>query len=73
MLHIRLTTLAYLLLELSPFVLFEKDFVCFVTGIHFGIFRWYLAEMYNRTRQHVVYKNDNSVFLTFGIISLYYI
>ena len=27
MLHTRLTTLAFLLLELSPFVLFEKDFV----------------------------------------------
>ena len=40
----RMTTLAFLLLELSPFVLFEIDFSS-VTGIPFGIFRWYLAEM----------------------------
>ena len=40
--HTRLTTLAFLLLELSPFILFEKKFCFFsVIQIHFTIFRWY--------------------------------
>ena len=41
----KMTTLAFLLLDLSPLVLFEIDFSSALTGIHFGIFGWYLAEM----------------------------
>ena len=36
--HIRMTTLAFLLLELSPFVLFEIDFISALSRIPFGIF-----------------------------------
>ena len=44
-----------------------------VIWIPFGIFWWYLVEMYIRTRWHVAYKIDNFVFLTFGVISLCFI
>ena len=39
----------------------------------FGIYLWYLVEMQNRTRWCLIYKNDNSAFLTFGVISLCYV
>ena len=35
----------------------------------FGIFLWYLVEMYNRMRWHVTYKNDIFGFLTFVVTS----
>ena len=47
-------------------------YMYYVTGIP-KIFWWYLAELYNRTRQRVPYKNDNSALLTFAVISLCYI
>ena len=42
-----------------------------VSWIPFGIFLWYLVEMYNKMKWHVAYKNDNFGFLTFGVTSLY--
>ena len=44
-----------------------------VCQIPFGIFWLYLVEMQNRTRRRVAYKNDNSSFLTFGVISLCFV
>ena len=40
--HVRMTTLAVLLLELSPFVLFLELIWC---PLKVGIFLWYLVEM----------------------------
>ena len=57
-----------LLLALYSFVLFDSVYtVRSVSRIPFRTFWWYLVEMQNRTRQHVTYKNDNSVFLSFGL------
>ena len=47
--------------------------VCSVTWIPFSVFWWCSVEMENSTRQHVSYKNDNSGFLTFGVISLCFV
>ena len=42
--------------------------VCYVSQTPFGIFWWYLVVMNNRTRWHVLYKNDNFGFIfTFGV------
>ena len=67
----RMITLPFLLLALSPFI-FDSDYPLISCLSHrpFGIFLWYLVEMYNRIRRCVAYKNDNSAFLTFGVISL---
>ena len=64
----RMTTLAFLLFELLPFVLFEIDFMSEYPSDILMTF----GRMQNRTRRRVKYKNDNSVFLTFGVISLCY-
>ena len=126
--HTRMTTLPFLLLALSPFVIFGSDYAvilcplcmsitpwnifmilsrnveqdkttcrvqewqlwlcnlwsylplfcfliwfrdCSVTRMPFGIFWWDLVELSIRTRGCVLYKNDNSTFLTFGVISCY--
>ena len=64
-----MTTLAFSLFEISLRFVWDRFLICSVTQIPFGIFWWYLVEMYNRTRRHVMYKNDNSGFLIFGVIS----
>ena len=43
--HVRMTTLAVLLLELSPFVLFLELTWCLLKLLKVGIFLWYLVEM----------------------------
>ena len=63
----RMTTLAFLLLELSLCFVWNRFLVCSVTGIPFGIFRWYLAAMDKRTRWCVTGKNDNSDFLLLAL------
>ena len=71
MLRIRMTTLPFLLLALSPFVIFDSDYALrSVSWIPFRTFWWYLVEMQNRTRRHITYKSDISGFLSFGVISL---
>ena len=50
--HTRMTTLSFLLLELSPFVLFEKDFVS-------ALYLEYPLEYFDGTRQKCRTGPDN--------------
>ena len=72
MLHARLTTLPFLCLALSPCYIWQWLCIDFVSAllsqIPFEIFLRYLVEMLNRC-DTVLYKNDSSGFLTFGVIS----
>ena len=71
MLRTRMTTLPFLFLALSPFVIFDRDYTLLYV-IPFRTFWWYLEEMQNRTRRHITYKSDNSSFLSFWFISFCY-
>ena len=51
-----MTTLSFLLLALSPFVMSDSDYPLILCPL-----------CKNRTRQRIEYKNDNSVFLTFDV------
>ena len=77
MLHIRMTTLTFLLLTLSPFVMSDTDYPLILCLLWKSKTLWnifmILGGNVEQTRWHVAYKNDNSAFLTFGIISLCYI
>ena len=71
----RITTLPFLLLALSPFVIFDSDYAlisCLLckSNTLWNIFMGYLVEMKNRMRPCITYKNVNSGSLTFGVISL---
>ena len=74
MTHTRMTTLPFLLLALSAFVIFDSDnpfSVCSLSQ------RWNIFMILSRNveqdRRRVAYKIDNSAFLTFGVISLCYV
>ena len=70
MLHIRMTTLPLFFLALSPFVLFDLDFLS-------ALYLEYPSEYFDGTLYNCRIgqddKNDNSAFLSFGVISLCYI
>ena len=61
----RVTTLPFLLLELSLFVLFEKDFV---STLQLEYPSKYFDGTWQKCRLGPDDKNDNSAFLTFGVI-----
>ena len=75
--YTRMTTLPFLLLALSPFVILDKDYPLILFLLCKSKTLWHIFMILGRnleqTRQRVVYKNDNSAFLTFGIITLCYI
>ena len=72
----RMTTLAFLLLALSPFFMFESDNPLIFCPLCKSKTLWNIFMILGRNveqDQHsVAYTNDNSGFLTFGVISLCY-
>ena len=77
MLLTRMTTLPFVLLLLSRFVIFNSDYALLLCPLCNSNTLWNILMVLGRSveqaRRHVVYKTDNSAFLTFGIISICYI
>ena len=59
----RMTTLPFLLLALSPFVMSDSDYPLISCPLCKSKTLWNIFM--------IPYKNDNSAFLTFGVISLF--
>ena len=70
----RVTTLPFLLLELSLFFFYLKKILCLLCNSNT---LWNISMVLGRNVEHDQTtsrdKNDNSAFLTFGVISLCYI
>ena len=64
----------FLLLALSPIVIFDSDYALISCPLCKSNTVWDISVILgrNRTRQRVAYKNDNSCFLTFRVICLYF-
>ena len=73
----RMTTLPFLLLALSPFVIFDSDNPLISYPLCKSKTLWNIFMILGRNVEQdqrcVAYKNDNSAFLSFGVISLCYI
>ena len=76
-LRTRMTTLPFLLLALSPFVIFDSDFALISCPLRTSNTLWNIFMILGRNvekdRQRVAYKNDNSGFLSFGLISICFV
>ena len=70
----RMTTLPFLLLALSPFVVSDSDYPLILCPLCKSKSLWNIFMILGRNVEQdqtiVAYKNDNSAFLTFGVISL---
>ena len=69
----RMTTLPFLLLALSPFVIFDSDYALILCPLCKSNTLWNILMILSRNVQQnktMCHKNDNSGFLTFGVISL---
>ena len=75
--HTRMTTLPFLLLALSPFVMSDSDYPLISCLLCKSKTLWDIFMILGRNveqDQTICHKqNDNSAFLTFGIISLSYV
>ena len=70
-----MTTLPFLLLALTPFVIFDSDNALISCLLCKSNTLWNIFMIRGRNVEQdklsVMYKNDNSGFLTFGVISLF--
>ena len=66
-----MTTLPILLLALFPFVIIDNDYALILCTLFKSNALWNIF-LKNRTRGCVVYNNDNSGFLTFGVTSFFF-
>ena len=75
--HTRMTTLPFLLLALSPFVISVSDYPLILCPLWKSKTLWNIFMILGRNveqdRRCVAYKNDNSAFLTVAVISHCYI
>ena len=75
--HTRVTTLPFLLLMLSPFVVFDSDNPLISCQLCKSKTLWnifvILCRNVEQDRRPVACKNVNSAFLTFGVIFLCYV
>ena len=73
----RMTTLPFLLLALSPFVISDSDNPLVLCPLCKSMTLWNIFMILGRNVEQnqmaCRYKNDNSSFLTFGVISLCYV
>ena len=68
MLGTRMTTLAFLLLDLSPLLLFKFEFVSSLQLEYPSQYFMILGRNVEQGKMTCWYKNDNSGFLSFGLI-----
>ena len=66
---LRMTTLSFLLLLLSPSVIFNSDYALILCPLCKSNTLWNSFMVLGRNVESVTYKNDNIGFLTFGVIS----
>ena len=75
--HTRMTTLPFLLLLLSPFVVSDSDNPLILCPLCKSKIFWNICMILGRNVEQdqmmCPFKNDNSAFLTFGVISLCYV
>ena len=75
--HTRMTTLPFLLLALSPFVMSDSDYPLILCPLCKSETLWniFMILVRNVEQDQMTYRvqNDNSAFLTFGIISFSYV
>ena len=74
---IRMTTLPFLLLALSPFVMSDSDYALISCLLCKSKTLWNIFMILGRNIEQdqtmCCIQNDNSAFLTFGVISLSYV
>ena len=71
-----MTTLPFLLLALSPFIMFDSDYPLILCLLCKSKTLWNIFMILGRNveqNQMTCRKNDNSGFLTFGVISLCFV